>query len=405
MATFIKEYFDFKLLITFIALLAIGLISIYSSTANGPQYQTFYRQLAWSGVGFLLFLVGMFFPLRELERNALLIYLFTLILLALVLVVGQRVYGSKSWFGYAGFGIQPSEFVKISTIIAVAAFLGKSTTSISQLKDILTVTGIVVVPVILILLQPDFGTALTYFGFFIPLIYWAGASNALIIAIISPILVAVFSLLGATYFVIALALVAIGIYLMKEDLFISAILFGLNVLSGILTQIIYSKLPIHQQKRILTFLDPSADPLGAGYNVIQSKVAIGSGGIFGKGFMQGSQTRLSFIPKQWTDFIFCVTGEEFGFIGAFILLALFAYLLFRGLWLASTTRNKFGSLVAIGITALFAFHIFANIGMVLGLMPVIGIPLPFVSYGGSSLCSYMLMAGLLMNVYINRKLY
>ena len=405
MATYIKEYFDFKLLITFLALITIGLVSIYSSTADTPQYFTFYRQLAWSGVGLILLLIGMFIPLRELERTSYFVYFFSLIILALVLIVGQKVYGSKSWFGYGGFGIQPSEFVKITTIIAVSAFLGKSTTSITNLKDTLGVFGIVIAPVFLIMLQPDFGTALTYLGFFIPLIYWSGSSNTLIVAIISPIIIAILSLLGTTYFVIALILVGIGIILLKEDIFISAVLFGINVISGIMTQIIYNILPLYQQKRILTFLDPSADPLGAGYNIIQSKVAIGSGGLFGKGFMNGSQTRLSFIPKQWTDFIFCVTGEEFGFIGSIIILGLFAYLLYRGLWLASTTRNRFGSLLAMGITSLFAVHIIANIGMVIGLMPVIGIPLPFLSYGGSSLCSYMLMAGLMLNVYMNRKLY
>lgn len=405
MATYIKEYFDFKLLITFLALITIGLVSIYSSTADTPQYFTFYRQLTWSGVGVILLLIGMFIPLRELERTSYFVYFFSLIILALVLIVGQKVYGSKSWFGYGGFGIQPSEFVKITTIIAVSAFLGKSTTSITNLKDTFGVFGIVIAPVFLIMLQPDFGTALTYLGFFIPLIYWSGSSNALIVAIISPIAIAILSLLGTTYFVIALILVGIGIILLKEDIFISAVLFGINVISGVMTQIIYNILPLYQQKRILTFLDPSADPLGAGYNIIQSKVAIGSGGLFGKGFMNGSQTRLSFIPKQWTDFIFCVTGEEFGFIGSIIILGLFAYLLYRGLWLASTTRNRFGSLLAMGITSLFAVHIIANIGMVIGLMPVIGIPLPFLSYGGSSLCSYMLMAGLMLNVYMNRKLY
>jgi rod shape determining protein RodA len=191
----------------------------------------------------------------------------------------------------------------------------------------------------------------------------------------------------------------------REHRFAAAIVLGLNIVIGVFVQVVYEKLPLYQQKRIATFMDPNNDPLGAGYNVIQAKVAIGSGGLFGKGFLQGTQTQLNFIPKQWTDFIFCVPGEEFGFLGAIVILGLFGILLFHGIRLAYSVKNRFGSIVAMGITAFFAFHMFINIGMSLGLMPVIGIPLPFLSYGGSSLISYMIMAGLLMNVYANRKEY
>ncbi len=193
--------------------------------------------------------------------------------------------------------------------------------------------------------------------------------------------------------------------LRDENRFFATLVFGVNVVIGFFVQIVYDKLPLYQQKRIATFLDPNNDPLGAGYNVIQAKVAIGSGGLFGKGFMRGTQTQLSFIPKQWTDFIFCVPGEEFGLMGGIVVLGLFAVLLFHGVRLASIAKNKFGSLLAIGFTTLFAFHVFVNIGMYVGLMPVIGSPLPFLSYGGSSLVSYMMIAGLLMNVYANRKEY
>jgi len=191
----------------------------------------------------------------------------------------------------------------------------------------------------------------------------------------------------------------------REDRFFATLMFGINTMVGVFVQVMYEKLPMYQQKRITTFLDPNNDPLGAGYNVIQAKVAIGSGGLLGKGFLHGTQTQLNFIPKQWTDFIFCVPGEEFGFIGALVVFGLFAVLLFHGIKLASTAKNRFGSLIAIGFTALFTFHMLVNIGMTMGLMPVVGIPLPFLSYGGSSLCSYMIMAGLLMNVYANRKEY
>jgi rod shape determining protein RodA len=240
---------------------------------------------------------------------------------------------------------------------------------------------------------------------FIPVLYWAGASKFLIVILIAPAFVAAASIFGTTPFLIVLIILGIGLYSLRENRFAAILVFGVNIVIGFFVQVVYDKLPLYQQKRIQTFLDPNNDPLGAGYNVIQAKVAIGSGGLFGKGFMRGTQTQLSFIPKQWTDFIFCVTGEEFGFVGALIVLGLFALLLYHGVKLATISKNKFGSLIAIGFTSLFAFHVFVNIGMSVGLMPVVGIPLPFLSYGGSSLLSYMVMAGLMMNAYANRKEY
>ena len=182
-------------------------------------------------------------------------------------------------------------------------------------------------------------------------------------------------------------------------------MFSLIVFIGISVQSIHGKLRPYQQKRIETFLDPGADPLGAGYNVLQSKIAIGSGGFFGKGFLHGTQTQLNFIPAQWTDFIFCVPSEEFGFLGAATILLLFVVLLFRGVAIASLVKNSYGSFVAIGIVGIFGTHVFMNIGMALGLMPVVGIPLPFLSYGGSALLADMIMIGLLLNLYAHRKEY
>jgi rod shape determining protein RodA len=175
------------------------------------------------------------------------------------------------------------------------------------------------------------------------------------------------------------------------------------VLVGISTQSIYDGLKPYQQKRIDAFLDPAADPLGAGYNILQSTVAIGSGGVFGRGYLQGTQTQLNFIPEQWTDFIFCVPSEEFGFLGATLVLVLFLLLLVRSLSLATTVKSRFASLVGIGVWGILGSHVLVNIGMSLGLLPVIGVPLPFLSYGGSSLISCMIMAGLIMNLYATRK--
>lgn len=406
MNSFFKEYFDRTIFFTVLSLAGIGLLSIYSATFDAYEGRDFYRQLMWVGVGFVSMLTMMLLPLRWLQRNALRIFFASLSLLILVLLVGKRVYGSQSWLGFGGLGIQPSEFVKITTMLALASFLSQSDVKATDLKDLVKASAILALPILLIMLQPDFGTCLTFVAMFIPVLYWAGASKFLIIIIIAPAFVAAASVFGTTPFLIVLVILGAGLYMLRnENQFFATLVFGVNVVVGFFVQIVYDKLPLYQQKRIATFLDPNNDPLGAGYNVIQAKVAIGSGGLFGKGFMRGTQTQLSFIPKQWTDFIFCVPGEEFGLLGGVVVLGLFAILLFHGVRLASIAKNKFGSLLALGFTTLFAFHVFVNIGMSVGLMPVIGIPLPFLSYGGSSLVSYMMIAGLMMNVYANRKEY
>lgn len=406
MNSFFKEYFDRTIFFTVLSLAGIGLLSIYSATFDAYEGRDFYRQLMWVGVGFVSMLTMMLLPLRWLQRNALRIFFASLSLLVLVLLVGKRVYGSQSWLGFGGLGIQPSEFVKITTMLALASFLSQSDVKATDLKDLVKASAILALPILLIMLQPDFGTCLTFVAMFIPVLYWAGASKFLIIIIIAPAFVAAASVFGTTPFLIVLVILGAGLYMLRnENQFFATLVFGVNVVVGFFVQIVYDKLPLYQQKRIATFLDPNNDPLGAGYNVIQAKVAIGSGGLFGKGFMRGTQTQLSFIPKQWTDFIFCVPGEEFGLLGGVVVLGLFAILLFHGVRLASIAKNKFGSLLALGFTTLFAFHVFVNIGMSVGLMPVIGIPLPFLSYGGSSLVSYMMIAGLMMNVYANRKEY
>jgi rod shape determining protein RodA len=405
MPSFFKEYFDRTTFIATLALIGVGLMSIYSATFDTHAANSFYRQVIWAGFGFTAMLITMVIPLRMIQRSAYILFFTSLGLLVLVLVMGKVVYGSKSWLGVGGMGIQPSELVKATTILALASYLSKNNVNVARLKDLIKASGFVILPCALIMLQPDFGTALTFIGMLIPVLYWAGASNFMIVIIIAPAFVAAAAVIGTTTFLIVLVLLGIALYKVREDRFFATLMFGVNTMVGVFVQVVYEKLPVYQQKRITTFLDPNNDPLGAGYNVIQAKVAIGSGGLTGKGFLHGTQTQLNFIPKQWTDFIFCVPGEEFGFIGALVVFGLFAVLLFHGIKLASTAKNKFGSLVAIGITSLFTFHVLVNIGMTMGLMPVIGIPLPFLSYGGSSLCSYMIMAGLYMNVYANRKEY
>jgi rod shape determining protein RodA len=405
MFSYFKEYFDFRTCIICIALVIIGLMSIYSATFDINNAANFYRQALWAVIGLLVMLITALIPLRTLHRLSFAFYFAMLAILVMVLVIGSTVKGSKSWFGIGGLGGQPSEFAKIATVLAFASYLSKTDVSISQVKHLVIAVCIFAAPMVLVLAQPDLGTTIVFFATLLPLLYWAGASNFILIAVIAPIIVAFGALLGTTQFLIAIALVTILLFIFRENKLAVAVAFGITLAIGLSVQIMYERMPMYQQKRISTFLNPEADPLGAGYNVVQSKIAIGSGGLFGKGYLKGTQTQLNYIPEQWTDFIFCVMGEEFGAVGTSLVLGLFAAFLLHGIRIADISKNKFGSLAAIGITGIFTTHTVINVGMSMGLMPVIGIPLPFMSYGGSALVANMLMAGLLMNFYSNRKEY
>jgi rod shape determining protein RodA len=240
---------------------------------------------------------------------------------------------------------------------------------------------------------------------FLIMVFWAGAKLFYIYAIVATF-IATISAIFSLYFLIAIIVISIIVLLLiKENWSIIFTFCGFLLAVGFSFDYFYDHLAPYQQKRITTFLNPSLDPLGAGYNAIQAKVAIGSGGLLGKGFLQGTQTQLRFIPKQWTDFIFCVPGEEFGFVGSIIVLVLLFYVLFRGVKIASSAKSRFPSLAAMGIVSVLLYHVLINLGMTMGLLPVMGLPLPFLSYGGSVLLSVMIMSGLLLNFYSRRKHY
>ena len=402
----LQDKFDFGIFIPAVILFLIGLAAIYSSTLNNPHASgNFDRQIIWGIGAFIIFFVLYSIPTNTFRLVALPSYLFTLLLLVMVLVVGRRISGAKSWFQVGPFGFQPSEIAKIGTILALASFLSKRNTDIESFKDILLALAIGLLPVALILLEPDMGTSFVFFGIILAMIFWKGISLFGLFVVLSPAIVAVASLFGMVYFWAALALVVISLIAFKKDIFFSGSIFAMNLAAGFFTKYVYNALSQHQQVRIKSFINPSADPLGAGYNSIQARVAIGSGGFWGKGFLAGHQTQFQFIPEQWTDFIFCVIGEELGFIGTIITLAIFLYLFLRLFKLAHAAKDEFLSLVLIGILAVYFVHLLVNIGMVVGLMPVIGIPLPFVSYGGSSLLVNLILLGIAANIYRTRKEY
>jgi rod shape determining protein RodA len=400
----LKEYFDYKALLICLGLVAVGLLSVYSATYDVGAAAAFDRQLVWAGIGLVALGATALFPLKTLQRIALPLYIATIGVLLVILVVGHTVAGSKSWLGVAkGFGGQPSEFAKVTTVLALAAFLARTGISLSNPKHLVMAVGIVLLPMGLILAEPDLGTSVVFFLMLMPVLYWAGASNFVLAAILAPIIAAAGALFGTLVLLVSLIVSGALLYASRQNRFAVAVAFAMTLAVGLSVQAVYERLPAYQQKRISTFLNPGSEQKGAGYNVYQSKVAIGSGGFFGKGYLQGTQTQLNFIPEQWTDFIFCVPGEEFGFVGASVVIGLFAALLMHAVNVAGLSKNKLASAASIGIAGVFGVHVIINIGMSMGLLPVIGIPLPFLSYGGSALVANMSMVGLLMNFYSNRK--
>ncbi|MGE5797813.1 MAG: rod shape-determining protein RodA [Ignavibacteria bacterium] len=402
----LRDKFDFGLFLPVLFLICIGLAAIYSSTVNHPTaHGNFEKQLVWAIASTILFFILYSLPTNTFKTIAVPAYLLSLFLLVLVLVMGRRISGSKSWLDLGAVGFQPSEFAKIGIVLAMAAFLSRRNTDIDSLFDIVISLAIGFIPVTLVLLEPDMGTSLIIISVIIALIFWKGISLFSLFVVLSPGIVAFSSLFGTFPFIVSLVFIAGGIFFFKKDIFVGLSVFGLNLGAGFFTDYVYNALSPHQQKRIMSFMDPSADPLGAGYNAMQAKLAIGSGGFFGKGFLSGNQTQLQFIPEQWTDFIYCVIGEEFGFIGSSLVIILFLILFLRLFRIAINAKDEFLSLVLFGIMSIYFMHFLINIGMDIGIMPVIGIPLPFVSYGGSSLMVNMIMIGIAANIYRTRKNY
>lgn len=400
----LQDKFDLMIFIPLMILIVFGLLAIYSSTINHPKASgNFNKQLFFVVISIFIFFIVYFLPQQTFKFFSIPTYLVSLFFLVAVLAVGKVIYGAKSWFGIGGFGFQPSELAKLGTVLFLSFWLSFRERDINNIKDIGLALLIGFIPIGLIMLEPDTGTSIVFFFITLVLVYWSGISLFGLFVVLSPGISIFASVVGLPYFLIVLALIVAALFFFKRDLFNSVTIFVMNLSAGFFFEFIYKVLKPHQQLRIVSFLNPNADPLGSGYNAIQAKVAIGSGGLFGKGFMQGNQTQLRFIPEQWTDFIFCVIGEEFGFIGSFIVVTCFLIIFYRLLKLASQSKDAYSSLVTMGILTILFTHFALNIGMNVGVTPVIGLPLPFLSYGGSSLMIDMLLLAIAMNFYRNRK--
>lgn len=402
----LQDKFDLSIFLPFVVLTILGLIAVYSSTVNHPTAGgNFQKQLYSAIVSLIAFFIVFSLPQQLFKMLAIPSYLISILLLLLVLFAGKTVYGSKSWISFGPIGFQPSEFAKLGTILCLSHWLTYKNRDINNIKDIGAALVIGFLPVILILLEPDTGTAIVFVIITLSLIYWSGISLFGLFVVISPGVVVIASLFGTLTFILSLIMVVIALFLFKRDLFNSITVFVINLGASFFFDYAFRILKPHQQKRIESFLDPSMDPLGSGYNALQAKLAIGSGGFTGKGFLQGNQTQLRFIPQQWTDFIYCVIGEEFGFLGSVLVLALFLIIFIRLINISNLAKDRFSVLIVVGILSLMFSHFAINIGMNIGITPVVGLPLPFLSYGGSSLLINMIMMGIVLNIYRNRKMH
>jgi len=375
-----------------------GVLEVTSSVTQG----LWIRQATFLGVAVVACLIVARIPLRWFEWVAVPGYVLGVGVLAVTLVVGTgtgTAEGISSFLSIGGFRFQPAEAAKISTALALAALLARREEPPRYLRDLLTPAALVGLPLVLVLLQPDLGTALAFIGIFFAVIFWAGTPWPLILFAASPGLglILAFSLrVWAVYIV----LLAIGLYLYRFRLYLveSVVVILGNVAAGAVAQPLWNSLAGYQRNRLLVFLDPSLDPRNAGWQLIQSKVAVGSGGLFGKGFTAGTQKRLAFLPEQHTDFIFSVVGEEFGFVGTSVILTLFGLLFFRMISVAEAAKRSFAGLFIFGILGVWLTHVFVNAGMTIGVVPVTGIPLPFISYGGSFLLMSWIAAAMVVAV-------
>ncbi len=400
--------FDFRTFLVTMALVGIGLISVYSATYDSGASAIFQSQLMYAIAGLVVMLSVAFAPDRWLRLSSIPLYALGMLLLMAVLAIGTERYGQKNWIIIGSFSLQPSELMKIGTLMFSALFISREGKSLTYWRDLGTLIAIVIIPVGLIMAGKDTGSATVYMVMLMAIAFWGGADLFLLFSLVAPAIIGLVALLGSISgygnipLYVGLAALLGAMLLFRRRMLPTMLAFGLSLAVGLSTPIIYDHLPPHMQNRLATFLNPELDPQGAGYHVIQSMLAVGGGGLSGKGFLQGTQTQLRYIPEQWTDFIFCVPTEEFGFLGGVLVIGLLVLLIWLAVDTANHLRSRFESTICFGIAAVIFYHMTINIGMAIGLVPVMGIPLPFLSKGGSSLLLNMFMIGLLLNFYRSR---
>lgn len=404
----IFQNIDWITVLLYFVMVIAGWLNIYAAVFNQQHdnifdvTQNYGRQLMWILTALILIVFVLVIDGKFFDAFAYLVYGISIASLIAVLFLGHEVAGSKSWFRFGSFGIQPAEFAKFATALALAKYLSTMGVRFSDLRTKLTCAAMIVIPMLLILLENETGVALV-FSSFVLVLYREGLSGGLLLlGVLAAALFVLALVIPKMTLIIALIISAAAILLLFRNKTLVLPIAGILILSvGVVFSVDYvfhNVLEPHQKKRIEVLLGHETDLKGAGYNLNQSLIAIGSGGFAGKGYLQGTQTKFDFVPEQSTDFIFCTVGEEWGFIGSAVVILLFLSLLFRILIIAERQKSNFARIYAYGVASIIFFHFMVNIGMTIGLMPVIGIPLPFFSYGGSSLWSFTILLFILIKL-------
>jgi len=404
---------DKPLVFIYLLLVFIGWINIYAAVFNDQHSsifdmsQSYGKQVIWIGTAIVIGLMVLLTDVKFFSAFAYVIYGVTIFLLIAVLVIGKETAGARSWFAVGNFKIQPAEFAKFATTLALARYLSALDFDVRKLKYRAMPLVIMLIPSLLIMLQNDTGSAIVY-ATLVLVLYRQGMSGNFLIFGVASAFLSLASIMFDRYWVIGvMAVIIAGLMLFirrsrRNVLMLLGILIFASAYTFALDYAFNHVLEPHQKTRINVLLGNDIDLKGAGYNVNQSKIAIGSGGFTGKGFLKGTQTKFNFVPEQSTDFIFCTVGEEWGFLGTTVVLSLFIYLCVRLVMLAERQRSDFSRIYGYGVASILFFHVFVNVGMTIGLMPVIGIPLPFFSYGGSSLWSFTVLLFIFIKQDANR---
>ena len=399
--------FDWIVLLCVGILALVGLSIVYSVShtpdSSGWTHGSYFaRQLLWLGCGGLVMFITIVTPFRVFESLAFAVYALCLVLLTVVLLLPARG-ETQRWLMLGPMVIQPSEFTKVAVILVWSRVLSGHRANPNRPRTLIPILFLFLVPFGMVLKQPDLGTAMVFVGILLPVLYWRGFRGLHVLFLLSPLVSSVLIIYGedvtnnAWPFGIFIVTILVVAYLRRAYLLESVTLVVANLGIGLFLPSFWNHLKPYQQRRVTNFLDPDSDKLGAGWQVIQSKIAIGSGGFSGKGYLEGTQKALEYLPAKHTDFIFSVLGEELGFVGAMAVLFVFGVLIARALLAAQKMKSEFAATLCVGIASYFAFQLFVSIGMTTGIAPVAGIPLPFVSYGGSSMLVSCFLVGLLLN--------
>jgi rod shape determining protein RodA len=405
----IFENIDWLLIVFYLVLVLLGWINIYAAVYNEEHKnmfdltQSYGRQMLWIGTSLVIGLAILVIDGKFYAAFSFPIYIVTMGILLVVLVIARDVQGARSWIEIGSFKLQPSEFAKFATNMALAKYLSALGIRMEDMKTKITAGLLILLPMALVLLQNDTGSALVFIAFIFVLYREGLSQNVLIFGFLAGVLFILALMVPNTVLIGVIGGLGFVAYLLmrKTRNNIIVILIITALCSGIVFSVDYAFneiLQTHQRERIEVLLGKRSDPKGAGYNVNQSLIAIGSGGFTGKGFLQGTQTKFDFVPEQSTDFIFCTVGEEWGFVGTAFVLILFTLLLYRIVFIAERQRSTYTRIYAYGVASILFFHLMINVGMAIGLAPVIGIPLPFFSYGGSSLWGFTVLLFVLIKL-------